>query len=265
MTRSASWRRRSIECASDSRSSTTHGRSSSPTRRTSSVRRCSPSAGFLELLTDEELDEKTRDEFLATMRSQVERLTKLSTDLLDLSRMDAGQLRVEREPVDLSSVVSDARSRSSSMSRRRPGTCWTPSATGARGARRTRSGCCRSAARWSSTASCTRPRARGWSCGRAGAGAVPSSRSPTTGRAFRPRSERRSSSVSTGSRAVSRREAGSVWRSHARSRASWTAACGSSRARDERSSRSIFPERSRSSRPRSGADRFHVKTVAARG
>ena len=39
------------------------------------------------------------------MRSQVERLTKLSTDLLDLSRMDAGQLRVEREPVDLSSVV----------------------------------------------------------------------------------------------------------------------------------------------------------------
>ena len=61
--------------------------------------------GFLELLTDEELDEKTRDEFLDDMRSQVERLTKLSTDLLDLSRMDAGQLRVEREPVDLSTVV----------------------------------------------------------------------------------------------------------------------------------------------------------------
>ena len=61
--------------------------------------------GFLELLTDEELDEETRDEFLATMRSQVERLTKLSTDLLDLSRMDAGQLRVEHEPVDLASVV----------------------------------------------------------------------------------------------------------------------------------------------------------------
>ena len=61
--------------------------------------------GFLELLTDEELDEETRDEFLSTMRSQVERLTKLSTDLLDLSRMDAGQLRVEHEPVDLSSVV----------------------------------------------------------------------------------------------------------------------------------------------------------------
>ena len=61
--------------------------------------------GFLELLTEEEMDEETRHEFLATMRSQVERLSKLSTDLLDLSRVDAGQLRVEREPVDLSAAV----------------------------------------------------------------------------------------------------------------------------------------------------------------
>ncbi|MGH3133668.1 MAG: ATP-binding protein [Gaiellaceae bacterium] len=62
--------------------------------------------GFLELLTDEELDEPTRREFLATMQSQVERLTKLSADLLDLSRVDAGQLSVVREPVDLGQVVS---------------------------------------------------------------------------------------------------------------------------------------------------------------
>ncbi len=61
--------------------------------------------GFLELLTDEDLDEKTREEFLQTMRGQVDRLTKLSADLLDLSRVDAGQLRVEQEPVDLSLVV----------------------------------------------------------------------------------------------------------------------------------------------------------------
>ena len=33
------------------------------------------------------------------------RLTKLSTDLLDLSRVDAGQLRVEQEPVDLGSLA----------------------------------------------------------------------------------------------------------------------------------------------------------------
>jgi signal transduction histidine kinase len=57
--------------------------------------------GFLELLLDEELDEGTRREFLTTMHGQVDRLTKLSTDLLDLSRVDAGQLDVAEEPVDL--------------------------------------------------------------------------------------------------------------------------------------------------------------------
>ena len=62
-------------------------------------------AGFLELLADEDLDDGTREEFLGTMRSQVERLTKLSTDLLDLSRVDAGQLRLEEELVDLSLVA----------------------------------------------------------------------------------------------------------------------------------------------------------------
>jgi two-component system OmpR family sensor kinase len=61
-------------------------------------------AGFLELMDDEELDESTRLEFLDQMRQQVTRLTKLASDLLDLSRLDAGRLSVEREPVDLGSV-----------------------------------------------------------------------------------------------------------------------------------------------------------------
>ena len=61
--------------------------------------------GFLELLADEELDEDTRREFLGTMQGQVERLTKLSTALLDLSKVDAGQLRVVTEPVDLGEVI----------------------------------------------------------------------------------------------------------------------------------------------------------------
>jgi signal transduction histidine kinase len=61
--------------------------------------------GFLELLADEDLDAKTRAEFMATMREQVERLTKLATELLDLSRLDAGRLTVEQEPVDLASVA----------------------------------------------------------------------------------------------------------------------------------------------------------------
>jgi two-component system, OmpR family, sensor kinase len=57
--------------------------------------------GFLELLQDEDLDEPTRREFLVTMTEQIERLTKLATDLLDLSRLDAGRLRLEEEPVEL--------------------------------------------------------------------------------------------------------------------------------------------------------------------
>ena len=64
-------------------------------------------AGFLELLDDEDLDEPTRLEFLDSMREQVGRLTKLASDLLDLSRLDAGRLAVEREPVDLASLVED--------------------------------------------------------------------------------------------------------------------------------------------------------------
>jgi signal transduction histidine kinase len=66
--------------------------------------------GFLELLADEELDDETRGRFLETMRGQVERLAKLSTDLLDLSRVDAGQLRVALEPVALTAVIAALRS-----------------------------------------------------------------------------------------------------------------------------------------------------------
>ena len=61
--------------------------------------------GHLELLVDEELDEKTRHEFLARMREQVDRLTKLAGELLDLSRLDAGRLRVDRDPVDLTRIA----------------------------------------------------------------------------------------------------------------------------------------------------------------
>jgi signal transduction histidine kinase len=61
--------------------------------------------GHLELLTDEELDEPTRHEFLVRMREQVERLAKLAEELLDLSRLDAGRLHVERAPVDLARVA----------------------------------------------------------------------------------------------------------------------------------------------------------------
>jgi two-component system, OmpR family, sensor kinase len=61
--------------------------------------------GFIELLDEEDPDPESRAEFVATMRGQVERLTKLTTDLLDLSRLDADALQVTAEPVDLAEVA----------------------------------------------------------------------------------------------------------------------------------------------------------------
>jgi two-component system, OmpR family, sensor kinase len=57
--------------------------------------------GFLELLQDEDVDPETQQAFLTQVRLQVERLKRLATDLLDLSKLEAGSLQLEREPTDL--------------------------------------------------------------------------------------------------------------------------------------------------------------------
>jgi two-component system, OmpR family, sensor kinase len=57
--------------------------------------------GFLELIADEDVDPVVRKDFVDEMSSQVERLTKLATGLLDLTRLDAGQLSVEQTEVDV--------------------------------------------------------------------------------------------------------------------------------------------------------------------
>jgi signal transduction histidine kinase len=62
-------------------------------------------SGFVELLEDEDPDPEARAEFVRTMREQVERLTKLTVDLLDLSKIDADAIQIRREPVQLSDVA----------------------------------------------------------------------------------------------------------------------------------------------------------------
>ncbi|MEA2265365.1 MAG: hypothetical protein QOE27_948 [Solirubrobacteraceae bacterium] len=57
--------------------------------------------GFLELIQDEELDEETRRQFVGHVREQVDRLGKLATGLLDLSRLEAGSLELDPSSTDL--------------------------------------------------------------------------------------------------------------------------------------------------------------------
>jgi signal transduction histidine kinase len=61
--------------------------------------------GFVELLEDDELDAETRRRFLEQVREQVDRLRKLSVDLLDLSRLESGSLELRPEQVDLGELT----------------------------------------------------------------------------------------------------------------------------------------------------------------
>jgi two-component system, OmpR family, sensor kinase len=62
-------------------------------------------SGFVELLETEKPSAAERRAFVAEMREQIERLQKLTLDLLDLSRLDAGVMEIRREPVDLTEVA----------------------------------------------------------------------------------------------------------------------------------------------------------------
>ncbi len=61
--------------------------------------------GFVELLEEEDPSPAERAEFVHTMRKQIERLTKLTADLLDLSQLDAGALVMQSRSVDLGTLA----------------------------------------------------------------------------------------------------------------------------------------------------------------
>jgi signal transduction histidine kinase len=62
-------------------------------------------AGFAELLEEEDPSPEARMEFVRTMREQIARLTKLTADLLDLSKLDADAVDIRAEPVELSKLA----------------------------------------------------------------------------------------------------------------------------------------------------------------
>lgn len=61
--------------------------------------------GFIELLEEEDPSPEEREEFVRTMRQQIERLTKLTVDLLDLSQLDAGAMVMHARSVDLTDLA----------------------------------------------------------------------------------------------------------------------------------------------------------------
>jgi two-component system, OmpR family, sensor kinase len=61
--------------------------------------------GFVELLEEEDPSPEERAEFVRTMRRQIERLTKRTTDLLDLSQLDAGAVELRARSVDLNTLA----------------------------------------------------------------------------------------------------------------------------------------------------------------
>jgi two-component system OmpR family sensor kinase len=61
--------------------------------------------GFVELLDEEDPTPEEQAEFVRTMRTQIERLTKLTTDLLDLSQLDSGAVAIQSRNLDLGSLA----------------------------------------------------------------------------------------------------------------------------------------------------------------
>lgn len=63
--------------------------------------------GFIELLEEEDLDPETRAQFIHSMREQTDRLTKLTADLLDLSKLDANAIRFRLRPIELGLLATE--------------------------------------------------------------------------------------------------------------------------------------------------------------
>src|ERR1700744_2646091 len=64
--------------------------------------------GFVELLEEDDPSPAEREEFVRTMRQQIERLTKLTTDLLALCHLDAGAMVMTAGSIDLGELAREA-------------------------------------------------------------------------------------------------------------------------------------------------------------
>ena len=144
----------------------TRAGSSSPTPRTSCARRSSRSAASSSCSTTKSSTIAHAAQFLASMREQVDRLTKLASDLLDLSRLDAGRLGRARAGRRCGALAADLAEEFGPLAASATiGSTWRPRAT--RSSRRRTSCGCSSSAGSGRERCCTRRRGRRSRCGRA--------------------------------------------------------------------------------------------------
>ncbi|MBI5764867.1 MAG: PAS domain-containing protein [Planctomycetes bacterium] len=65
--------------------------------------------GYVEMLVDgEAADEKTRAEYYEIIQASADRLGRMINNILDISRIEAGTVRVNKEPVAVSMIVKEA-------------------------------------------------------------------------------------------------------------------------------------------------------------
>ncbi len=75
---------------------------------------------------DVQLDEPTRSELIGDIATEADRLNRLVGNLLDMSRVEAGALRVTREPGDMAEVIGAALEQRASLLKQRPLTLRVP-------------------------------------------------------------------------------------------------------------------------------------------
>jgi PAS domain S-box-containing protein len=61
--------------------------------------------GFSELLKEDDIDEKERNEYIDIVHKNSQQLLHVVNDILDISRLDAGEIKIQRQNVDLLSLI----------------------------------------------------------------------------------------------------------------------------------------------------------------
>ncbi|HKW78382.1 MAG TPA: ATP-binding protein, partial [Candidatus Limnocylindria bacterium] len=64
--------------------------------------------GFSEMMRDEDLPLAELKEYAADINKDAQRLNRMINEMLDLDRMEAGRMTLNREPADLNAIITDA-------------------------------------------------------------------------------------------------------------------------------------------------------------